>query len=92
MDSEQQLEADNLQRFDPELHARLISDMDYAEIRGSERVCLLDWLASALVNETILSLYRKGMIRVDGIRAVKYSTHVDIEPLFHKITTDENSE
>ena len=52
---------------DPQLHKNLKRCFDLNEIRGSEKIVLLDWFGKALVNESLLNLVRDGLIDVVGI-------------------------
>lgn len=56
-----------LQQFDSELYEKLCKDFDRNEIRGSERIIIEDWLAKALVTESLLGLLRKDLIEINGL-------------------------
>jgi hypothetical protein len=56
-----------LQQFDSELYEKLCKDFDRNEIRGSERIVIEDWLAKALITESLLGLLRKDLIEINGL-------------------------
>ena len=56
-----------LREFDTELYDKIKKDFDRNEIRGSEMVVLEDWIAKALVTESLLGLLRKDKVEIVGI-------------------------
>lgn len=71
----------NLQNFDTELYNYVIDSMDKHEIRegSSERIVIENWLADALIIESMLNLMRDGMIDICGVRMKEDET---FEPEF----------
>jgi homoserine acetyltransferase len=71
----------NLQNFDAELYNYIIDSMDKHEIRegSSERIVIENWLADALIIESMLNLMRNGMIDICGVRIKEDKT---FEPEF----------
>jgi hypothetical protein len=56
-----------LQQFDPELYEKLSKDLDRNEIRGSERIVIEEWIAKALITESLLGLLRKDLVEINGL-------------------------
>lgn len=56
-----------LQQFDSELYEKLSKDLDRNEIRGSERIVIEDWIAKALITESLLGLLRKDLVEINGL-------------------------
>ena len=53
-----------IEKYDPELQEKIEKDFDKFEIRGSERVLIIDWINKAMLQETFLSLLRKDLINI----------------------------
>lgn len=71
-----------LKKFDTELYEKITRDFDRNEIRGSELVVLEDWIAKALVTESLLGLLRKDMIEINGLNPE------NMEPTFKQFEGD----
>jgi hypothetical protein len=61
---------EKLRDFDPDLYDVVVDSLDKHEIRAgsSERVIIEDWLAQALITESLLSLLRKGLVDISGLK------------------------
>jgi len=61
---------EKLRDFDPDLYDVVVDSLDKHEIRAgsSERVIIEDWLAQALITESLLALLRQGMIDICGLK------------------------
>ena len=69
-----------LSESDPDLYTKIVDDFDRNEIRSSERIIIEDWVAKALIAETLLSLLRKDLIDITGLAVINDGQ--DFEPTF----------
>lgn len=69
-----------LYESDPDLYTKIVDDFDRNEIRSSERIIIEDWVAKALITETLLSLLRKDLIDITGLSVTNDGR--DFEPTF----------
>lgn len=69
-----------LYESDPDLYTKIVDDFDRNEIRSSERIIIEDWVAKALITETLLSLLRKDLIDITGLSVTNDGW--DFEPTF----------
>jgi len=56
-----------LQAHDPELFEKVNKDLSFRELRGSEAILIQDWIAKALIAESLLGLLRKDLIDITGM-------------------------
>jgi hypothetical protein len=58
-----------LREFEPELYDMVADSLDKHEIRNesSERIIIEDWLAKALITESLLNLIRAEAIEISGL-------------------------
>ena len=70
---------EKLQEFDPELYKKIRDDFDKHEVRVDEAIVIEDWIATALIAESLLGLLRKGLIDITGVRITEDN---QLEPTF----------
>jgi hypothetical protein len=76
---------EKLREFDPELYDAIANSLDKHEIRAgsSERVIIEDWLAKALITESLIGLLRAGHIDICGLDITVDETGAEqFEPQF----------
>jgi len=80
-----------LREFEPELYDKIADSLDKHEIRegSSERIVIEDWLAQALITESLLNLLRSGMVDISGLKTeLDENGIVQFEPLFTQSKED----
>lgn len=70
---------EKLKEFDTELYIKIRDDFDKHEIRVDETIVIEDWIAKALITESLLGLLRKGLVDIVGVRLTEGD---QIEPSF----------
>jgi len=70
---------EKIKTTDPDLFKKIEKDAEYNEIRSDEYAVVMNWLGQSLVTETMLSLLRKDLIQVSG---VKIDESDDVVPVF----------